>query len=164
MRPRNGAFLPSRPKSVSELPGLGFDRDGYLWIPRARRGDLPALTRQTDKFDTWRVQPNCDNDHTVTGFVAPAPEGTVWCADEENRIMFVLDTKTGHITVYQCFPGYTPERTADILVDGVTPEGHRTDGIGADSKSNGYSCDILNGDIGRIGATTGTVTLFKTPL
>jgi len=144
---------------------IEFGPGGYLWIPRFRQGGITRFDPGTEKFKTWPDLPEYNTDHAIEAQVAPAPDGTVWYPSGDNLKIYRLDPKTGHIAVYPMYPDYRPEQAGTIVQFSYNrkPEGHFTYGIAADSKSNVYFCDIVGGNIGRIDAKTGKVTLFKTP-
>jgi streptogramin lyase len=78
--------------------------------------------------------------------------------------MFKFDPHTGQFTAYDSFPNYTAGKAAaSIETAGMKSTGHRTYGIGMDSKGNGYFADIAGGTIGEVDAATGKVTLYPTP-
>ncbi|MBZ5645470.1 MAG: carboxypeptidase regulatory-like domain-containing protein [Acidobacteriia bacterium] len=172
VNPRTGevkewSFPPLKPTfppgSLSMEPGVG----GLLWIPRFRQGGITSFDPRTEKFETWTDPPELNNARTIDAQVAPAPDGTVWYPNLDSRDLYRLDPKTGHIGVYPMYPDFHPEAAgAGIIVQfafNKTPVGHFTYGMAADSQSNAYFCDIVGGNIGRVDAKTGKVTLFKTP-
>jgi virginiamycin B lyase len=171
LNPRTGetkewSFLPLKPTfppgTLSIEPGV----DGFLWIPRFRQAGITRFDPRTEKFQTWPDLPEYNDDRAIDAQVAPAPDGTVWYPNLDNRNLYRLDQKTGHMAVYPMYPDYHPEQAASGIIQfsyNKKPEGHFTYGVAADSKSNAYFCDIVGGNIGRVDAKTGKVTLFKTP-
>jgi len=151
------------PGSLSMEPGVG----GLLWIPRFRQAGITSFDPRTEKFQSWQDPPELNNDRTIDAQVATAPDGTVWYPNLDSRDLYRLDPKTGHIGVYPMYPDFHPEKAgAGIIIQfayNKMPMGHFTYGLAADSKSNAYFCDIVGGNIGRVDAATGKVTLFKTP-
>ncbi len=151
------------PGSLSMEPGVG----GLLWIPRFRQGGITSFDPRTEKFQSWTDLPELNNVRTIDAQVAPAPDGTVWYPNLDSRDLYRLDPKTGHIGVYPMYPDFHPEAAgAGIIVQfafNKLPAGHFTYGVAADSHSNAYYCDIVGGNIGRVDAKMGKVTLFKTP-
>jgi virginiamycin B lyase len=151
------------PGTLSIEPGLG----GFLWVPRFRQAGITRFDPRSEKFQTWPDLPEFNTDHAIDAQVAPAPDGTVWYPSGDNLKIYRLDPKTGHISVYPMYPDYHPEQAGSgIIVQfsyNKNPEGHFTYGVAADSKSNAFFCDIVGGNIGRVDAKTGNVTLFKTP-
>jgi len=151
------------PGSLSMEPGVG----GLLWIPRFRQAGITSFDPRTETFQSWQDPPELNNDRTIDAQVAAAPDGTVWYPNLDSRDLYRLDPKSGHISVYPMYPDFHPEKMgAGIIIQfafNKTPVGHFTYGVAADSKSNAYFCDIVGGNIGRVDARTGNVTLFKTP-
>jgi virginiamycin B lyase len=151
------------PGTLSIEPGLG----GFLWVPRFRQAGITRFDPRSEKFQTWPDLPEFDSDHAIDAQVAPAPDGTVWYPSGDNLKIYRLDPKTGDISVYPMYPDYHPEQAGSGIIVQFSynkkPEGHFTYGLAADSKSNAYFCDIVGGNIGRVDAKTGKVTLFKTP-
>lgn len=151
------------PGTLSIEPGVG----GLLWVPRFRQAGITRFDSRTEEFQTWPDAPEYNNDHSIDAQVAPAPDGTVWYPSGDNLKMYRLDPKTGHIDAYPMYPDYHPEQAGSGIIVQFSynnkPEGHFTYGVAADSKSNVYFCDIVGGNIGRVDAKTGKVTLFKTP-
>lgn len=172
MDPRTGAtkewrFPPLKPDFPPGTLSIEFDRDGKLWIPRFRQGGFTRFDPQTEKFQSWPEPTEYNTDHAIVAQVAPAPDGTVWFPGGENLMIFRLDPKTGRVATYPMYPDYHPEQKSSGAIIQFNyaekPEGHSTYGVAADSKSNAYICDIVGGNIGKIDAKTGKVTLFKTP-
>ena len=151
------------PGTLSIEPGV----EGFLWIPRFRQGGITQFDPRTEKFQTWPDLPEYNDDRAIDAQVAPAPDGTVWYPNLDNRNLYRLDPKTGHIAVYPMYADYHPEQAGSGIIIQFSynkkPAGHFTYGVAADSKSNAYFCDIVGGNIGRVDAKTGKVTLFKTP-
>jgi virginiamycin B lyase len=151
------------PGTLSIEPGV----EGFLWIPRFRQGGITQFDPRTEKFQTWPDLPEYNDDRTIDAQVAPAPDGTVWYPNLDNRNLYRLDPKTGQIAVYPMYADYHPEQAGSGIIIQFSynkkPAGHFTYGVAADSKSNAYFCDIVGGNIGRVDAKTGKVTLFKTP-
>jgi len=151
------------PGSLSMEPGVG----GLLWIPRFRQAGISSFDPRAEKFQSWQDPPELNNDRTIDAQVAAAPDGTVWYPNLDSRDLYRLDPKTGHIGVYPMYPDFHPEKMgAGIIIQfafNKAPAGHFTYGVAVDSKSNAYFCDIVGGNIGRVDAQTGKVSLFKTP-
>src|SRR6266436_1835134 len=151
------------PGTLSIEPGVG----GLLWIPRFRQAGITRFDPRSEKFQSWPDLPEFNTDRAIDAQVAPAPDGTVWYPSGDNLKTYRLDPRTGHIAVYPMYPDYHPEQAGSGIIIQFSynkkPEGHFTYGVAADSKSNAYFCDIVGGNIGRVDAKTGKVTLFKTP-
>src|SRR5712671_1564591 len=149
------------PGTLSIEPGV----NGFLWIPRFRQAGITRFDPRTEQFQTWPDLPEYNNDRSIDAQVAPAPDSTVWYPNGDNLKIYRLDPRTGHIDAYPMYPDYQPGLGGIIVQFSYNkkPEGHFTYGIAADSKSNAYFCDMSGGNIGRVDAKTGKVTLFKTP-
>jgi virginiamycin B lyase len=169
MDPRTGETkewpLPRpKPDNPAGTLQLDFDRHGYLWIALAYQGGFSRFDPRTENFVTWLEPPEYEGNNSQ---FALAPNGTVWFQDNGGHVVLMLDPKTGRIVSYQPFPDYHPEEKSYAAVAQMTfnekPKGHEIYGMGVDSKSNAYFCDIMGGNIGRVNANTGKVTLFKTP-
>jgi virginiamycin B lyase len=155
-----------RPGFPEGLLTIKIDKDGNAWIPRFFQGcTLAKLDTKTEQFTNWTVPDNYNGPKNRCAHVAlGAPDGTIWMSDSGGRKMFKFDPKTGQFHAYDSFPGYTADRSASsIETAGRMSSGHRTYGIGVDSKGNGYFADIAGGTIGEVDAQTGHVTLYPTP-
>ena len=142
---------------------IKLDAQGKAWIPRFMQGcTVTRFDPVTETFTTWTVDRKYNDAKSRCAHVAlGAPDGTVWFSDSENRRMFKLDPSNGHIEAYNSFPEYTGKTGA--VTDFHNRNQHRTYGIAVDSSGNGYFADIAGGNIGRVDAKTGEVTLYPTP-
>lgn len=149
------------------LLGLQLDKGGNAWLPRFYQGcAITKFDPKTEKFATWRAPAQYNGDRAQCAHIAVGvPDGTVWFSDSANFKMFKLEPKSGRVDAYDLFPGYSSETFVNIYNYGKTGRsmGHRTYGIAVDSRGNGYFCDIAGGNIGRVDAETGKVTLYPTP-
>ncbi len=169
--PRNGRtkewMLPIlRPGYPEGLLTIKIDRDGNAWIPRFFQGcTVTRMDTKTEQFTTWTVPAEYNGPEARCAHVAlGAPDGTVWMSDSAGRRMFKLDPRTGRFRAYDSFPNYAVDNAAPAIeTAGQKSRGHRTYGIGVDSKGNGYFADIAGGTIGEIDAQTGKATLYPTP-
>jgi virginiamycin B lyase len=155
-----------KPGFPEGLLTIKIDKDGNAWIPRFFQGcTLVKLDTKTEKFTTWTVPEKYNGPESRCAHVAlGAPDGTIWMSDSGARRMFKFYPKTGQFQAYDSFPGYTVDKNApSIETAGRKSKGHRTYGIGVDSKGNGYFADIAGGTIGEVDAKTGHVTLYPTP-
>jgi virginiamycin B lyase len=155
-----------KPGFPEGLLTIKIDKDGNAWIPRFFQGcTLAKLDTKTEQFTTWTVPAKYNGPESRCAHVAlGAPDGTIWMSDSGARRMFKFDPKTGQFQAYDSFPGYTAEKNSpSIETAGRKSKGHRTYGIGVDSKGNGYFADIAGGTIGEVDAKTGHVTLYPTP-
>lgn len=157
---------PLQPGFPEGTLSIEFNRDGYLWIPRFRQGGYTRFDPRTEKFQTWLVPPEHNDARAIQPQVAAAPDGTAWFPGGESLLMFRVDPETGRVTASPNYPDYHPDgKSAGIIQFAYNekPTGHSTYGLAADSHSNVYFCDIVGGNIGKIDAKTGKVTLYKTP-
>jgi virginiamycin B lyase len=155
-----------RPGYPEGLLTIKIDRDGNAWIPRFFQGcTVTRMNTKTEQFTTWTVPAEYNGPQARCAHVAlGAPDGTVWMSDSAGRRMFKLDPRTGQFRAYDSFPNYAVDRAAPTIeTAGQKSRGHRTYGIGVDSKGNGYFADIAGGTIGEIDAETGKATLYPTP-
>lgn len=152
-----------RPKDPAGFLTIKFDKEGKAWIPRFLQGcTVTRFDPATEKFTSWTVDAKYNNASSRCAHVAlGAPNGTVWFSDSENRRMFRLNPSDGHIEAFNSFPSYKGK--TGLVTDFHNSSQHRTYGIAVDSSGNGYFADIAGGNIGRIDADTGQVTLFPTP-
>ena len=152
-----------RPKDPAGFLTIKFDKDGKAWIPRFMQGcTVTRFDPVTEKFTSWTVDPKYNNATSRCAHVAlGAPSGKIWFSDSENRRMFRLNPTDGHIEAFNSFPQY--HGRTGVVTDFHNSNQHRTYGIAVDSTGNGYFADIAGGNIGRIDANTGAVTLYPTP-
>lgn len=145
---------------------IKVDRDGNAWIPRFFQGcALVRFNTNTEVFTSWTVPPEYNGNQSRCAHVALGKPGqSMWMSDSANRKMFKFDPHTGKSLAYDAFPNYAAGKgAASIETAGMKSTGHRTYGIGMDSKGNGYFADIAGGTIGEVDARTGKVTLYPTP-
>jgi virginiamycin B lyase len=169
--PRNGQAkewtLPVlRPGYPEGSLTIKIDKDGNAWNPRFFQGCvLVKLDTRTEQLSTWSVPADYNGKESRCGHVAlGAPDGRVWMSDSGGRRMFLFDPRTGAFKPFESFPNYTAAKTAaSIETAGRKSTGHRTYGIGVDSKGTGYFADIAGGTIGEIDPRSGEVHLYPTP-
>lgn len=155
-----------RPGSPEGLLTIKVDKDGNAWIPRFFQGcTLVKMDTKTEQFSDWTVPAKFNGPESRCGHVAlGAPDGTIWMSDSGGRKMFKFDPAKGQFQTFDSFPGYSVDKNApSIETAGRKSRGHRTYGIGVDSKGNGYFADIAGGTIGEVDAQSGRVTLYPTP-
>lgn len=155
-----------RPGYPEGLLTIKIDRDGNAWIPRFFQGcTLVRMNTKTEQFTSWTVPPKYNDSQSRCAHVAiGGPGDAMWMSDSANRRMFKFEPRTGQFLAYDSFPNYTaPKGATSIETAGMKSTGHRTYGIGIDSKGNGYFADIAGGTIGEVDANTGRVTLYPTP-
>ncbi len=137
-----------------------FDKEGNVWLGRLLQGGVARFDPRTEKFDSWSVPREYNNNAVQTAMVAPQNhdyDGKVWFDNASaNRVLHRLDLKTGQVE--------TVEPYREIGKD--SPDGsreHSTYGIATDAQNNLYFTDMAGGNIGRIDAKSGKVTLLPTP-
>jgi virginiamycin B lyase len=142
---------------------IKLDAQGNAWLPRFMQGcTVTRFDPRAETFTSWTVDPQYNDARSRCAHVAlGAPDGTVWFSDSENRRMFRLNPASGQIDAYNSFPEYSGQTGA--VTDFHNTSQHRTYGIAVDSTGNGYFADIAGGNIGRVDAKTGKVTLYPTP-
>lgn len=145
---------------------IKIDKNGDAWIPRFFQGCvLVKMDTRTEQLSTWSVPPEYNGKESRCGHVAlGASDGTIWMSDSGGRRMFLFDPRTGSFKAFDSFPNYTAGKNASsIETAGRRSTGHRTYGIGVDSKGTGYFADIAGGSIGEIDPHSGEVHLYPTP-
>ena len=145
---------------------IKIDKEGNAWIPRFFQGcTLAKMDTKTEQFTSWTVPSQYNGNESRCAHVAlGAPDGTIWMSDSGGRRMFLFDPRTGEFKPFESFPNYTvAKNTASIETAGRKSTGHRTYGIGVDSKGTGYFADIAGGTIGEIDPLSGEVHLYPTP-
>ena len=170
LNPRTGEtkewrFPPLKPDFPTGTLSIMLDRNGDLWFPRFLQGGITQFNPRTEKFQTWLEPPEYNTEHSSSPHVSTAADGTVWFTENEGLVISRLDPKSGHISSFPMFPDFRPGGggSGQFDLNNTKAEGHRTYGLASDSGSNAYFCDIVGGNIGRVDAKTGQVTLFKTP-
>jgi streptogramin lyase len=157
---------PLKPGFPEGTLSIEFNRDGFLWIPRFRQGGYTRFDPRTEKFQTWLVPPEYSDARAIQPQVAAAADGTAWFPGGESLLIFKVDPTNNLVSEYQMYPGYRPDEKSSGIIQfayNATPTGHSTYGVAADSQSNIYMFDIVGGNIGKMDAKTGKVTLYKTP-
>jgi virginiamycin B lyase len=157
---------PLKPDFPEGTLSVEFGRDGFLWIPRFRQGGYTRFDPRTEKFQTWLVPPEYNDARAIQPQVAAAPDGTAWFPGGESLKIFKVDPAKDRVSVYPMYPDSRPDEKSSGIIQfayNAVPTGHSTYGLAADSQSNIYMCDIVGGNLAKIDAKTGKVTLFKTP-
>ena len=160
------------------------DKDGIAWIPMA--GDVNRLGRldpATGKITEYRV-PYQKAAQVHSAY--PAPDGTVWIAEDQARALGKWDPKTQQITEY--FDGDFPKHTVRIDKQGTPwispgtsqktisrfdvetgkfthfPGSEEAYGIVLDKDGNCWFVQyVKDGQLGKIDANTGKVTKWTVP-
>jgi streptogramin lyase len=140
--------------SPTGMLDLQPDKDGNLWLALMYQGGIAKFDKQTEKFQTWAIPPELNNDATQQSMVMPAQshvDGKVWMTDVDRRALHRLDLASGKF------------ETFDLKKILPTDKVHSAYGIKADAQNNLYFMDFSDQNIGRIDAKTGKATLYPTP-
>lgn len=147
--------------------GVAFDPQGNPWIARSFQGGVATMDRKTEKVSSFRIPAETDNKFARTSFVAVTNDGTVWFDDPLNRMMYILDPKTGKMVGHPAHPGWKWNTEDPGERTGTGPngerEGHFMYGVAVDSKGRGYWGDTGNRNIGVMNPDTGQTELYPTP-
>ena len=151
-----------KPGFIRGATGIQIDKEGNPWVSMLFQGAVAKFDRRTQKFTVWPIPAEYNTVRSRAGMVAPSRSATdtrVWFSDNTNLRMHRLDPASGQIDTFRAFPeaknggeeyGLAPGRKYSIY------------GIAADSHNNGYFTNIQGGQIGRVDAVTGKVTLYPT--
>ena len=116
------------------------------------QGGFSKFDPVTQKFTTYSIPPEENNASTQINMVMPTHsevDGHVWTQDTGDLTIHRLDMETGKIETFKPYP------------DGRA--GHGLYDVLSDSHNNLYFTDIGGGNIGRVDAKTGQITLTPTP-
>ena len=114
------------------------------------QGGLAKFDRKTETFETWDLPAELNGPHVQINQVGPDRshvDGRVWLQDAGTYTVLRLDPQSGKFEVFE------PYKIPRPNVYDVIP----------DSKNNGYFLVLGAGDVGRIDAKSGEITIFKTP-
>ena len=146
------------PKHREEFPtgslGLRADGAGNLWLGNMYQATIVKFDPRSEKFQFWTLPAEQNIDAAQINMVSPQRsdvDGKVWTQNNGFAGVHRLDIATGRIETWQPFKG-APKGQAHNIYD-VIP----------DSGNNAYFTDFRQGQIGRIDAKTGEISLFQTP-
>ena len=132
---------------------ISFDQEGNVWVGSLYQGAIYRFDKKAEKFSSWSVPKEYNNSQVRTALIAPehsGVDGKVWFANSPgNETLHRLDLKTGQVETLQPY--------------GEHKEGHSIACIASDPMNNLLFCDYDGSAIGQIDATTGKVSLYKTP-
>src|SRR6516165_6743874 len=134
--------------------GLRADKDGNLWLRNMYQATIIKFDRKTQSFQFWSLPPEQNIDAAQVNMVSPQSshvDGKVWTQNNGFAGVHRLDIATGKIETWEPFkdaPKGQPHNIYDVIPD---------------SKNNAYFTDFRQGQIGRIDAKTGEISLFQTP-
>jgi virginiamycin B lyase len=135
--------------------GLQFGEDGTIWLGAMNQGGIAKFDPKTEKFQTWTLPPEWNNDATQVNMVHPersSIDGKVWLENHGYTMILRMDTASGTFEPFEPFKGAYEKGETHNIYD-VVP----------DSRNNAYFTDFEKGQIGRIDAKTGSITFYQTP-
>lgn len=141
-----------KPNEPTGLLDLEQDKEGNFWIGETLQGGVAKFDVKTQKFTTWSMPPEVNNDATQINMVAPwhdDVDGKVWLVDADSRDLHRLDIATGKIETIVLYPG--------------GGRGHTTYDVDTDSQNNAYATDMSSQTIVKVDAKTLKVTPYSTP-
>jgi streptogramin lyase len=127
-----------------------FDEDENIWLGMQFQGGIAKFDRKTETFQTWSLPPELNGDHVQVNQVSAnhhRVDGKVWLQDAGTYTILRLDEKTGKFEVFEPFKIPRPN-IYDVI---------------SDAQNNAYFTVYGRGDIGRIDAKTGKITVSPTP-
>lgn len=133
---------------------LETDKDGNLWVALMYQGGIAKFDKKSQTFKTWAIPKEWQTDATQQAFLSPISshvDGKVWVKNSDKALIYRLDLATGKFENLGSFK------------DPVTNQTIGSYGIPADSKNNLYLLDFSAGNIGRLDAKTGKLTVYRTP-
>ncbi len=146
------------PKHREDFPtgslGLRADRAGNLWLGNMYQATIVKFDPKSEQFQFWTLPAERNIDAAQINMVSPQRsdvDGKVWTQNNGFAGVHRLDLLTGKIETWEPFKG-APKGESHNIYD-VIP----------DSENNAYFTDFRQGQIGRIDAKTGEVSLFQTP-
>ncbi len=134
--------------------GLRADGAGNLWLGNMYQATIIKFDPGSEKFQFWTLPAEQNIDAAQINMVSPQHsdvDGKVWSQNNGFAGVHRLDIATGKIETWEPFKGAPKGQTHNIY--DVIP----------DSKNNVFFTDFRQGQIGRIDAKTGEVSLFQTP-
>jgi streptogramin lyase len=155
MDPTTGAIteftVPTlKPAAPKGILGMRFDEDENLWLALQFQGGVARFDTRTEKFQVWSLPPHLNGDHVQINQVSPGRhkvDGKVWLQDAGTYTVLRLDVKSGQFEVFSPFEIPRPN-VYDVIPD---------------KDNNGWYLPLGAEEVGRIDATTGAITRFKTP-
>jgi len=144
----------NEPGYPTGLLGLRTDRDGNLWLGNMYQARIVKFDRKAERFRYFALPAAANIDAAQINMVSPQHsnvDGKVWTQNNGFAGVHRLDIATGKIETWQPFkdaPKGQPHNIYDVIPD---------------SHNNVYFTDFRQGQIGRIDAKSGEVSLFQTP-
>jgi virginiamycin B lyase len=146
---------PGFPMGILEVDA---DKAGDIWLAMMLQGGIARYNPSTEKFTTWSLPKDVDNDASQIAMVMPVhddADGKVWTNDAGSHMVHRLEISTGKIETFD------PYR--DVRTPAGYAQGHTVYGVVSDSQNNAYFMDFGRESIGRIDAKTGQIKLYPTP-
>jgi virginiamycin B lyase len=143
-----------RPDGPTGSLGLRADGAGNLWLGNMYQATIIKFDPTAEKFQFWTLPPEQNIAAAQINMVSPQHsdvDGKVWTQNNGFAGVHRLDIATGKIETWEPFKG-APKGQPHNIYD-VVP----------DSQNNAFFTDFRQGQIGRIDAKTGEVSLFQTP-
>lgn len=147
-------YASHRDKFPTGSLGLRVDSEGNLWLGNMYQATIIMFDPGTKQFRYWTLPPDANIEAAQINMVSPQRsdvDGKVWTQNNGFAGVHRLDVATGKIETWRPFqdsPKGTPHNIYDVIPD---------------SHNNAYFTDFRQGQIGRIDAKTGEVSLFQTP-
>jgi len=135
--------------------GLQFGGDGTIWLGAMNQGGIAKFDTKTEKFQTWTLPPEWNNDATQVNMVHPersSVDRKIWLENHGYTMILRMDLASGTFEPFEPFKGAYENGETHNIYD-VVP----------DSRNNAYFTDFEQGQIGRIDAKTGRITFYQTP-
>jgi streptogramin lyase len=139
-----------KPKLPTGSLAVRFDEDENIWLGMQFQGGVAKFDKKTEKFQTWSLPPELNGDHVQVNQVSPEHhkvDGKVWLQDAGTYTVLRLDEKSGKYEVFEPFKIPRPN-IYDVI---------------SDEQNNVYFTVFGRGDIGRIDARTGKISIQPTP-
>jgi streptogramin lyase len=139
-----------KPAAPTGILGVRFDNDQNPWLGMQFQGGIAKFDRKTETFQSWSLPAELNGPHVQINQVSPDRShlnGKVWLQDAGTYTVLRLDLSSGKFEVFAPYEIPRPN-VYDVIPD---------------SQNNGYFLVLGAGDVGRIDAKSGKITIYKTP-
>ncbi len=139
-----------KPAAPTGILGVRFDKDENPWLGMQFQGGIAKFDRKTETFRTWSLPAELNGPHVQINQVSPDRshlDGKVWLQDAGTYTVLRLDLASNTFEVFEPYAIPRPN-VYDVIPD---------------SQNNGYFLVLGSGDVGRIDAKSGKITIYKTP-
>jgi streptogramin lyase len=139
-----------KPAAPTGILGVRFDKDENPWMGMQFQGGIAKFDRKSETFQTWSLPTELNGPHVQINQVSPGRshlDGKVWLQDAGTYTVLRLDVGSGKFEVFEPYAIPRPN-VYDVIPD---------------SQNNGYFLVLGAGDVGKIDAKTGKITIYKTP-